>query len=971
MRHIYPYLSGSKVLLTVLVLFGLLNVSHAQKGVITGKITIQQDGTPLSRATVKISDTNKGALSDLNGDYRIQNLEEGAYTLVVSYLTFETKEVLVNVVAGEVLRVDISMIPQAFVGEEVVISAQAKGQVQAINQQLSSESMVNIVSADRIQELPDVNAAEAIARLPGVAINRSGGEGQKVVIRGLDPKFAAITVNGVSLPSNSSTDRSVDLSLISPELLDGIEVFKSPLPNMDAEAIGGTVNLRLRKAPKDWRILAKGLGGYNDLNNDFRDHKGVLQVSNRIFNDKVGFVYQGSIERFNRGGDIQISNWRQGATDSLGVTEILGNSLRFEDRQEIRKRWNSSLSLDYDLGKSSFSFFGLYSKTERNRFNRQDRYIPSEPGLEFWGTGIDNSLDLYSLSVSGEHAVGPLTVDWTLSNSRSLGQTPYNFTMRFVDYRNLFDPDLNPDGNPNTFFTAAQSDLSRTYLFSANQQNTRTEERTQTAVLNIELPFKLSEKINGYIRVGGKYKGIDRNRKAEELAEDFYFLAASEATRAIEQFDGDLIFNPDNNKLISMLSFTEEENSIQFFNDEGKDVGLQASLDPDLVRNWYEQQEPILNEDRSAIVDNYEVEEEVMAGYFMMRLNLGKKLYILPGFRFEQSDNIYNSGISSINGRYGVNGFFRDSTTTQNYGEFLPHFHLKYQPVEWFDIRASYAQTLARPDFLFITPRSQIDDNNVTITTGNPNLRFAKAQNYDLLFSAYKGTLGLVTVGFFYKQIDNLFYPWRTNLFDQEIADEAGWGQYRGYELRSFINSAESSVYGVEVDLQSSLNFLPKPFNRLVLNVNYSRLYSQTEVFFLTSETRLIIPVPPIFETTFTNSAREVNMPSQPPHVFRLSLGYDYKKFSARVSGAFQGTKAETYSSNKDFDSFTLAFWRWDASAKQEIGKNWSVFLNLNNFTNQQDITFIRDEVYRNRTETYGFTATMGIQFKFNQATNN
>ena len=100
MRHIYPYLSGSKVLLTVLVLFGLLNVSHAQKGVITGKITIQQDGTPLSRATVKISDTNKGALSDLNGDYRIQNLEEGAYTLVVSYLTFETKEVLVNVVAG-------------------------------------------------------------------------------------------------------------------------------------------------------------------------------------------------------------------------------------------------------------------------------------------------------------------------------------------------------------------------------------------------------------------------------------------------------------------------------------------------------------------------------------------------------------------------------------------------------------------------------------------------------------------------------------------------------------------------------------------------------------------------------------------------------------------------------------------------------------------------------------------------------
>jgi TonB-dependent receptor len=354
-----------------------------------------------------------------------------------------------------------------------------------------------------------------------------------------------------------------------------------------------------------------------------------------------------------------------------------------------------------------------------------------------------------------------------------------------------------------------------------------------------------------------------------------------------------------------------------------------------------------------------------------MKLNLGKKLYIIPGFRFENSDNIYRSGISSINGWYGVNGFYRDTTTTQQYGEFLPHFHLKYQPVSWFDIRASYATTLARPDFLFVTPRSQIDDNNSIIRTGNPDLSYAKARNYDLLFSAYKGTLGLVTVGLFYKQIENLFYPWTTNLFDQETADEAGWTAYKGFELQSYTNSAESSVYGFEVDLQSSLNFLPKPLNGFVLNVNYSRLYSQTEVFFLTSETRLIIPVPPVFETIFTNSSRQVNMPSQPPHVFRLSLGYDYKKFSARVSGAFQGTKANSYSSNKDFDSFTMAFWRWDASAKQKLGKYWSVFLNINNFSNQQDITFIRNEMYRNRTETYGLTATLGLQFKLNQATNN
>lgn len=971
MRCIYPYSKSYQAILIAFLLIGQLSFLQAQKGIISGKITEQQDGAALPGAKVYIEDANIGALSDINGDYRLQNIAEGNHTLVVYYLTYKTQKIPVKVVAGKVLKVDVGMVADTLVGAEVLISAQAKGQVQAINQQLNSESMVNIVSADRIQELPDVNAAEAIARLPGVAINRSGGEGQKVVIRGLDPKFAAITVNGVSLPSNSSTDRSVDLSLISPELLDGIEVFKSPLPNMDAEAIGGTVNLRLRKAPKHWRVMVKGLGGYNELNNDFRDHKGVVQLSNRLFKDKLGFVYQGSLERFNRGGDIQRATWRQGATDSTGITEILGNTLRLEDRQEIRRRWNSSLSLDYDLGKSSFSFFGLYSKTQRNRFYRQDRYVPSEPGIEFWGTGIDNSLDLYSLSLSGEHALGPVLLDWTLANSRSLGQTPYNFTMRFTDYRNVFDPDLNADGNPNTFFTAAQADLSRTLLRSAAQQNTRTQENTQTAVLNLELPFKLSDKIDGYIKVGGKYKGIDRSRSAERLAEDFYYLGATETAAAIDQYDGELVFHPDNDKLISMLSFTEANNDIQFKDAEGNEIGLNASLDPELVRGWYEDQLPILNNDRTTLIDNYEVEEEVKAAYFMMKLNFGKKLYIIPGVRYENSNNIYRSGISSINGWYGANGFYRDTTTTQKYGELLPHFHLKYQPFTWFDIRVSYAQTLARPDFLFITPRSQIDDNNSIINTGNPALQYAKAKNYDLLFSAYKGTLGLVTVGFFYKQIENLFYPWRTNLFDQEIATEAGWADFKGYELRSYTNSAESSVYGMEVDLQSSLNFLPKPFNGLVLNVNYSRLFSQTEVFFLTSETRLVIPVPPIFETIFTNSSREVNMPSQPPHVFRLSIGYDYKKFSARVSGAFQGTKANGYSSNKDFDTFTLAFWRWDASAKQRIGKNWSVFLNLNNFSNQQDITFTREEMYRNTTETYGFTATLGLQFKWNQATNN
>jgi len=294
----------------------------------------------------------------------------------------------------------------------------------------------------------------------------------------------------------------------------------------------------------------------------------------------------------------------------------------------------------------------------------------------------------------------------------------------------------------------------------------------------------------------------------------------------------------------------------------------------------------------------------------------------------------------------------------------LPHLHLKFKALEWLDIRASYATTLARPDFNFITPRSQINNNSLVILSGNPELKHAKAQNYDFFVSAYKSNWGLLSAGVFYKSVDDIFYPWRTNLFDQETADAFGWSAYKGYELRSYINSGKSTIRGFEVDFQTNLRFLPKAFHGFVVNINYARLYSKTESFFLTSETTLVIPVPPIFETTYNNNVREVPLPSQSPHVLNISVGYDYKKFSSRISGTYQGTKADGYSANKDFDTFTSSFWRWDASVKQRFGKNWSVFLNLNNFTNQQDINFTRAEEFRNTVQTYGMTGTLGLQYR-------
>lgn len=937
----------------------------AQTGTIRGIVSEGDGALTLPGANVYLkNNVTLGTSCDIDGKFEITNVPVGTQIIQASFTGFDTQDVEVEVKENEVTEITITLGEISYQGTEIVVSAQALGQAQAINQQLKAESIANIVSAARIQELPDVNAAEAISRLPGIAVNRSGGEGQKVVIRGMAPKFAAITVNGIRMPSNSSTDRSVDLSLISPELLDGIEVYKSPLPDMDAEAVGGTVNLRLRKAPKEFKFLGKLLGGYNDLNNDYRDYKGVLQASKRFFNDKVGIVAQGSVERFNRGGDFLTNTWRQGATDSTGVTEIFGNTLRLEDRQEIRKRQNASVSLDYGVGKSNFSFFGLYSRTTRDISSMQENYLPSEPAITFVGRNIENELQLTSLSLQGEHALGKIVIDWTAATSQSKGETPYDFEMLFENNSQIFETSLNADSHPRNFYGAATPNLEQTYLRTGNFTNSLTDERTNTFALNIKLPFQLNKKIKGYFKTGGKYISISRTRDENQLSEDFYYLGGEIGRNAIDASSRGLTLLPNNSELVSILSFTTDENNLDFIGETDENIGLKASLDEDLMRQWYEDQRGLLNNNREVIVNRYEVEETVTAGYAMLKIELGKKLSVIPGFRYEYSDNEYESGISSLSGRYGVNGFFVDTTTTQTYGEFLPHLHLKFQAFDWLDIRGSYSTTLARPDFNFVTPRSQINNNSLFILSGNPDLKHAKARNFDLFATAYKGNFGLLSAGVFYKEIDNIFYPWRTNLFDQETADAFGWSNFKGYELRSFINAGQSTVKGFEVDFQTNLRFLPGIFKGIVLNVNYARLFSTTESFFLTSETTLIIPVPPIFETTFTNNVREVQLPDQSPHVLNVSLGYDYKKFSSRVSGTFQGTKADGYSSNKDFDRFTLNFWRWDASVKQRFGDHWSVFVNLNNFSNQQDITFTRSEEFRNTVETYGWTGTFGLQYQ-------
>ncbi len=226
----------------------IINPLSAQTVTMRGKVVDAVTKESLPGANIILLGTSIGAASDNEGKFIIRDIPAGSYKIKTSYVGYKTNEFDAELKAGRTFETEIKLSPASIEGQTVTVTAQASGQNEAINQQLSSDQIKNVVSSARIQELPDANAAESVARLPGVSIIRSGGEGSEVVIRGLSPQYNEITIDGIQLPGNVGStdpnaqssllgDRGTNLSMISSSMLGGIEVIKAITPDMDAAVL--------------------------------------------------------------------------------------------------------------------------------------------------------------------------------------------------------------------------------------------------------------------------------------------------------------------------------------------------------------------------------------------------------------------------------------------------------------------------------------------------------------------------------------------------------------------------------------------------------------------------------------------------------------------------------------------------------------------------------------------------------------
>jgi len=974
------------LLVTVLLLAAPLLMAAAPSPAnvnIEGTVKDAQTGDPLPGANVALAGTSLGASADIYGKYTVRNVPPGAYTIRVTYVGYKPVSLPLQVGEGVTVKQDFKLVAVAIEGETVVVTAQASGQNAAINQQISSNAVTNVVSAARIQELPDANAAESVGRLPGVSVLRSGGEGTQIVIRGLQPKYNTVSVDGVRLTATNPNDRSVDLSMISPLSLEGIEVTKTVTPDQDADALGGSVNFTMREAKGEQPGLGYNLlvqGGYNGLSNaylKYNNYRYVGSVDGRFLEERLGFFAQADIERRNLS-----SNEFGGAFDHLGDShaEYITNGLNLNNVARDRQRANGTLVLDYRLPEGKISLSNFFSTGSTDIQNR-GQFFNIASNLQNYTLAYSNStLNLITNALALEHDLSIFHATVRLSHAYSETKNPDDWTVGFQQAPAGLSQFINkPNVYPQDIPKAAVIDPTQTYLGSIVSSSSYSRERALTASLDLETNVNVSDNVTSVVKFGGKYRYMTRSYTHDQYTGQGFGLTSAKFVDSLIAMHFPSTQQYANTTSIPVGPFLDPGYSYgEFLNgDYTMSLPLSYGMLADMahfVRNnpliLSTQNLTYFHDQFNSSSYDYDGHEGQGAVYLMATLKIGTDITIIPGVRYQDLRRTYTAprGIQSTSSALGGAYYHYDTTLTVDNGYWLPDVLLRYKPLPWFDVRLSYSNSISYPDYNAVIPRIDVPIGN-SISWNNYSLTPTRATNYDAYVSFYDNSIGLLTAGGFLKRISDLIYPWNFYVSDSNAAPY--YPPYLNatavtgtYNVTTYVNDQfRINDWGIELDWQTHFWYFPKPFDGLVLNVNYTHIFSKaqypyTDVRKIGGFRGTIVYV----DTSFT-----ARLLAQPDNIVNLSLGYDYEGFSIRVSMLYQDDIFTGLNYWDQLRTSTSAYTRWDLSVKQNLPwPGLQIYGDVNNLNAASDISLINvPNVIPQSQQSYGLTADLGIRWHF------
>ncbi len=979
-------------------------IFSASNGVIKGTIIDAQAHEPLPYSNAVLLGTSFGTAADKDGKFAIKNVPPGTYTLHISYIGYKSHDQKITIKENQTIEQDFTLGAESVVSDTIVVTAQAEGQLKAINEQLSSIPIKNVVSAAKIQELPDANAAESVSRLPGVSLIRTGGEGSQVVIRGLSPQYNQVTIDGVEIPSDVASsnnlvstdkgqqggggirsgfgvgdlgaigDRGTDLSMISSSMLGGIEVIKAITPDMDATLLGGVVNFGLRKASKNIAnraLVGSSLpliqivtqGSYSALKKSSNQYKFVGSVEKRFLNEKFGVFIQGSTERRNLsanqlGASYQLNDKDHG---DAGIPDL--ESLDLVDVFRIRERNNVTAVLDYEHSGGEIAFQNFLSTSDTKSTFRSESIVQTSNDIWYAAKDQHNQLNIISNLLSVKQDIPLFHIDLKLSHSYTESKNPKDLFFNF--WQDISGLEGRGDLSKVTPSVLASYVIPNDTLADLDQIQSSsqfTKNRVFNGFLDFQSNITITNSLSAIIKFGGMYQYLDRSYDYSEYQGSQLYSGGGGVISAFTKAYPDLILDG------GRLSFANFVNNSYSYGDFlNGDYNLAYPIDLNVmwkllpIANATSTLEGYKKNTFASLLNNYSGQDKKSAAYVMATFNIGDKIVVLPGARYQNLTTSYEAfrGVSAP-GTIGIKG--KDTTITRSHGFLLPMLHLRYKPVDWIQLQFAYTHTLNYPDFSVITPRFYVGTG--FISYNNYNLKPAKSENYDLVMAIYTNEVGLFTIDGFKKKIKDLIFPTQTYITDLTPYPDLPQNTKSLYQFNTYINNPNAiDVYGVETEWQTHFWYLPEPFAGVVFNINYTHVFSEASYpkTTLTNE----YDEQGNLKQTVVDTFYTTRLLNQPNDILNLAIGYDHGGFSARISMLY----INDIFKNPDFwlqnrvnsDKYT----RFDLSVRQTLP--WygiQIYFNLNNITAEKDIDINQKTSFPAAEEHYGMTGDLGLRFK-------
>lgn len=937
-----------KVLLSLLILLsaGLqvlanVNVNELKHGTIKGRILDTSNQT-LPGATIYIDSLHTGVVSDINGFYTLTNIAPGTYKVKVSYVGYSPVEMTITVPEGKTVESDV-MLNDGVKLREVVVGGAFNGQRRALSSQKNAMGIVNVVSADQVGKFPDSNIGDALKRISGINVQYDQGEARFGQVRGTSADLSSVTINGNRIPSAEGDTRNVQLDLIPADMVQTIEVNKVVTADMDADAIGGSINLVTKNTPNKRMFNATAGSGYNAVSKKAQLNLG-LTYGDRFFNDKLGLMFSGSYQNAPGGSDN--AEFEYDVDDG----SVVMKEAQMRQYYVTRERQSYSLALDYEFNPDhKISFKGIYNR--RNDWENRYRVVykdldesdPSEQSIELQTKGgADDTRNArlerqqtMDFTLDGEHNLGGrLLMDWAASFSRASEDRPneryFGLKMDNNTGENLINTFRGIGGRaPYSTIAIPGLDNEGWELDELTNSNQSIYENEWKFRLNFELPL-MKGLYGNTLRFGGKYTNKEKDRET-----------------TMYKYDGEDV---NDNPIFNDGGAWREHGSSQIR--KGFMVGDNYPEGTHFVSKKYlgsinfnsMQGEP----DYEEMSGNYHAKEEITSAYLRFDQKLGQKLDLMLGLRMEHTALNYR-GLNWVVDEDENESLESTGNRKNSYTNWLPSVLLKYDVNDDLKLRASFTETLSRPKYSALIPSVNYNRADEEATIGNPNLKPTTSYNFDLSAEYYFKSVGLVSVGFFYKSINNVIVDEVWKGMDSQLPIT---GTY-DYEISKPINAYDADLFGVEVAYQRDFGFITPALKCLGFYGNYTYTANKTKNHH--------------FEHRVLEDGEDIDMIGSPEHTANASLFFEKWGFNLRLSYNFASAFVDEMGEVAQLDRYYDKVNYLDLNASYTFGKRFktTIYADVTNLLNQPLRYYQGTKNRTAQVEYYGARFNAGIKVSF------